>query len=99
MSGKYSRDKGVRGEQDMVKRLGGSAKRVGVSYKTSAADVETDFAVYQVRNKTIGGSEIASELIRLAVESPQKHHYVTFKVKGKWYIAETEKQHVGDHGE
>jgi len=97
--GKFSRDKGKRGELDLVHRLGGSARRTGHSYIATPVDVETDFAVYQVRNKTIGGSEIAFELNRLAAVAPQKNQYVTFKVKGKWYIAESLSQHKNDHGE
>jgi hypothetical protein len=94
-----SRRKGKVGELDVVHRLGGSAKRVGHSYIATPVDVETNFAVYQVRNKTIGGSEIALELARLEAVAPSKNAYVVFKVKGKWYLAETMTQHVGDHGD
>ena len=97
--GKYSRDKGKRGELDLKKKLGGSAKRVGISYLATPVDVESDFAVYQVKNYTVGGSLIADYLARLAALAPTKNHYVSFKVKGKWYIAETLEQHTGDHGE
>ena len=97
--GKYSRDKGKRGELDLAHRLGGSARRTGHSYIATPVDVETDFAVYQVRNKTIGGSEIAYELGRLEALVPEKNSYIAFKVKGKWYIAESLRQHNGDHGE
>jgi len=97
--GKYSRDKGKRGELDLVHKLGGSARRTGHSYIATPVDVESDFAVYQVRNRTIGGSEIAYELGRLKAVAPTKNAYVAFKVKGKWYIAETLEQHKGDHGE
>ena len=96
--GKFSRDKGKRGELDLVHRLSGSARRVGHSYIASPVDVESDFAVYQVRNKTIGGSEIAYELGRLEALT-EKNAYVAFKVKGKWYVAETLGQHVDDHGD
>ena len=94
-----SRNKGKRGELDLVHKLGGSAKRTGHSYIATPIDVQTDFAVYQVRNKTIGGSEIALELGRLEVIAPTKNAYVAFKVKGKWFIAESLRQHQGDHGE
>jgi hypothetical protein len=97
--GKFSRDKGKRGDLDVVNKLGGSARRVGRSYVPSQADVETDFAVYQVKNKTIGGSAIAGELHRLALALPEKNTYVVFKVKGKWYVAEAMGQHVGDYGD
>ena len=99
MSNGKSRDKGTRGELDMVHRLGGSARRVGYSYICTPVDVQTDFAVYQVRNKTIGGSEIAYELGRLQAVAPELNQYVAFKVKGKWYIAESLEQHEIDHGD
>lgn len=97
--GKYSRDKGLRGERDLTHRLGGSAKRTGYAFM-SAPDVTTDFAVYSVKNKTIGGSTILDELLKLQRLAPQKHHYVAFKPKhGTWVIAELLEQHIGDHGE
>ena len=72
MSNGKSRAKGKRGELDVVNKLGGSAKRVGHSFVESLADVETDFAVYQVKNKTIGGSAIAWELQRLELALPER---------------------------
>ena len=98
MSNGKSRAKGKRGELDVVNKLGGSARRVGHSYVASPADVESDFALYQVRNRTIGGSEIASLLQSLEAIT-RKNAYVVFKVKGKWYVAETLGQHVDDHGD
>ena len=99
MSNGKSRDKGKRGELDVVHKLGGSARRVGHSFVSSPADVESDFAWYQVRNKTIGGSEIAREMQRLEALAGEKNAYVAFKVKGKWYVAESLGQHVDDHGD
>ena len=102
MSNGKSRAKGKRGELEVVARLSGSAKRIGISYVSSVADVETDFARYQVKNKSrIGGSEIASvlNLLEVTTEPLGKNAYVVFKVKGKWYIAESLGQHVDDHGD
>ena len=99
MSNGKSRAKGKRGELDVVKKLGGSARRVGHSFVPSVADVETDFAVYQVKNKTIGGSSIVQELRRLELIAPEKNTYVVFKVKGQWVVAEFLEQHVDDHGD
>ncbi len=96
--GRFSRDKGKRGELDVARKLGGSAKRIGHSYVTSPADVETDFALYQVRNRTIGGSEIARELGSLQAVA-DKNTYVVFKARGRWYVAESLGQHVDDHGD
>jgi len=99
MSNGKSRLKGKRGELDIVHRLGGSARRTGHSYIATPVDVQTDFAVYQVRNKTIGGSEVAYELDRLRAVAPELNCYVAFKVKGKWYLAESLEQHEIDHGD
>ena len=99
MSNGKSRAKGKRGELGVMHKLGGSAKRVGGhSFVSSPGDVETDLAIYQVKNNTVGGSEIALELRRLEAIT-QKNTYVVFKVKGKWYVAETLGQHVDDHGD
>jgi len=97
--GKYSRDKGKRGELDLMHKLGGTAKRVGHSYIATPVDLETDFAVFQVKNHTVGGATIADYLRRLQALAPTKNQYVAFKFKGKWYIAETLEQHKDDHGE
>lgn len=94
-----SRAKGKRGELDVVHKLGGSAKRTGHSYIATPVDVETAFAVYQVRNRTIGGSEIVRELGRLETLAPSKNAYVIFKVRGKWYLGESLTQHTADHGD
>jgi len=99
MSDGKSRAKGKRGELDLVHRLGGSARRVGHSYIATPVDVQTDLAVYQVRNKTIGGSEIAFELGRLRAVAPGLNQYIAFKVKGNWVIAESLEQHERDHGD
>ena len=108
MSNGKSRAKGKRGELDVVNKLGGSARRVGHSFVSSPTDVESDLAFYQVKNRTIGGTQIAFLLGRLeAVTVEQaitsglikKNSYVVFKVKGKWYVAESMGQHVDDHGD
>lgn len=97
--GKYSRDKGKRGELDVKNRLGGSAKRTGHAFQ-AAADVITAFAAYSVKNKTIGGGTILSELRRLQALEPGRNRYVVFKPKpGVWVVAELIEQHVGDHGD
>jgi len=97
--GKYSRDKGKRGELDVKNRLGGSAKRTGHSFQPTA-DVITNFAAYSIKNKTIGGGTILSELRKLQGLEPGRNHYVVFKpVRGVWVVAELLEQHVGDHGD
>ncbi len=97
--GKYSRDKGKRGELDVKNKLGGSAKRTGHSFQPTP-DVVTNFAVYSIKNKTIGGGTILSELRKLQALEPGRNHYVVFKPKpGVWVVAELIQQHVGDHGD
>lgn len=99
MTNGKSRRKGKVGELDIMHRLGRTARRKGHSYIATPVDVESDFAVYQVRNRTIGGSTIAYELRRLKAVAPGKNQYVTFKVQGKWYAAEELSQHIADHGD
>ncbi len=97
--GKYSRDKGKRGELDVVHKLGGSAKRTGHAFQP-APDAVTNFAAYSIKNKTIGGGTILSELRKLQVMEPGRNHYVVFKpLRGVWVVAELLTQHVGDHGD
>ena len=79
-------------------KLRGSARRVGHSYVATPVDVETDFACYSVKNRTIGGSTIALELGKLEGLT-EKGVYVAFKVRGKWFIAESLRQHIDHHGE
>lgn len=94
-----SREKGKRGELDLTHRLAGSARRTGHAF-VSKPDITTDFAIYSVKNKTLGGSAIYDELIKLQAQAPQHHHYVAFKPRrGKWIIAELLEQHHGDHGD
>jgi len=97
--GKYSRDKGKRGELDVKNKLGGSAKRTGHSFQP-APDVVTNFAAYSIKNRTIGGASILSELRKLQALEPGRNHYVAFKpVRGVWVVAELLTQHVDDHGD
>jgi len=94
-----SRAKGKRGELDVVDKLGGSAKRTGYSFQP-APDVVTNFATYSIKNRTIGGATILSELRKLQVLEPKRNHYVVFKpARGVWVVAELLTQHVGDHGD
>lgn len=94
-----SRAKGKRGELDIKHRLGGSAKRTGHAF-LPAPDVLTNFAAYSVKNKTIGGGTILSELRKLQGLEPGRNHYVIFKpARGVWVVAELLTQHVGDHGD
>ncbi len=99
MSNGKSRAKGKRGELDVVHKLGGSAKRTGHSFQP-APDVVTNFAAYSIKNRTIGGAAILSELRKLQELEPRRNHYVVFKPgRGVWVVAELLTQHVGDHGD
>jgi len=98
MSNGYSRNKGRRGELAVKAKLGGSAKRTGHSFQP-APDITTNFAVYSVKNKTIGGATILSELRKLEGLKPELNHYVVFKPsRGIWLVAELLTQHIADHG-
>jgi len=93
-----SRRKGKVGELDFGHRLG-TGKRTGHAFLPNP-DWTTDFAVYSVKNRTLGGGTILSELEKLQKQAPEHHHYVAFKAKrGTWVIAELLSQHRDDHGE
>lgn len=99
MSNGRSRAKGKRGELDVVHKLGGSAKRTGHSFQATP-DAITSFAAYSIKNRTIGGATILSELRKLQELEPGRNHYVVFKPEsGVWLVAELIEQHVGDHGD
>ena len=99
MTNGKSRNKGKRGELDVKNKLGGSAKRTGHSFQP-APDVVTNFAAYSIKNRTIGGATILSELRKLQVLEPKRNHYVVFQpARGVWVVAEFLTQHVGDHGD
>lgn len=90
-----SRAKGKRGELSVARKLG--ARRTGYAFLPNP-DVTSAFAVYSVKNKSISGNTIISELEKLQRQAPQHNHYVVFKpTRGKWVIAELLDQHIGDH--
>ena len=94
-TGRYSRNKGKRGELDLVHRIPG-AKRVGISFKKSIVDIEWPRGVAQVKNHSrIGGTTIAELLDELSRVS-DKRVYVIFKGKrGRWIVCQTLDQFLG----
>jgi len=96
MSNGFSRAKGKRGELDIAHKLGG--KRVGVAYLRSPVDVQTDFAVYQVRNRPMGATAIYDALKAMENVAPEKAKYVVIKpVRGVWICCEFLTQHQEHH--
>lgn len=90
--GKFSRDKGRRGELDLVHRIPG-AKRVGWCGVKTMVDVSWPGGVAQVKNCNVGGSAIDNNLQLLAEEVEGQQHYVIFKPKrGTWIIAQALEQ-------
>ena len=83
---KFSRSKGVRGEQFIAKAL--NAKRVGIAFKKTAIDVEGDYFVGQVRNCPQSSKEILDALIALEKEaSPTLRKFVFVKPRrGTWLV-------------
>ena len=97
MAGKFSRDKGRRGELDVLRKLGKKYKHTGVAYSDNP-DLTSEFAVISVKNKSVGGAAILAELIKLEAKASSKHHFVVFKAsRGTWLCAERLEQHIGDH--
>ena len=95
--GKFSREKGVRGERDVARRIPG-AKREGVSFKQTIVDVSWNGRkdVAQVKNKTIGGATITDNLEKLEKAEPKARHYVIFKCKGRWLVCQDLEQFLKD---
>lgn len=87
--GKFSREKGRRGEQEVARLIPG-AKRTGVCGAKTYCDVTWPSGVAQVKNTSaIGGAAITDNLEKLAEEAPKKHHYLIFKSKrGVWVICQ-----------
>lgn len=98
MTNGKSRAKGLRGERDIKKRLGG--QRVGVSYLQTPVDVDLGWAVVQVKNSSLGGTAIYDALKAMEAVTDEKiNKYVIFKPRrGNWIVAETLDQFRGDHG-
>ena len=98
MSNGHSRNKGYRGEREVVKLLGSKAERTGYA-GTDNPDVTTDFAIYSVKNQRVPISlNKAVELLRvLESKAPDKHHFVAVKVKHAYLIIERGTQHRDDH--
>ena len=63
---------------------------VGAMFVSSLVDVEDDYAHYQVKNSTIGGTKICDILLELEkVVKDGRKKYVAFKPKrGTWVICE-----------
>ena len=67
--------------------------RVGYSYLKTPVDVRIgDWAVLRIKNKMVDDATMAEELGRLKAVAPKMKAYVVFKVRGKWYCAETLEQ-------
>ena len=97
--GKFSREKGRRGELNIAHKLGG--KRVGVAFASTPVDVVTDFADYQVKAYAVGSGTIL-ECLEAMSRQPDavKPRFVVFKPKrGQWLVACTLEQHIELHGD
>lgn len=98
MTNGKSRRKGLRGERDITKRLGG--KRVGVAYLKNPVDVDLGWAVLQVRNRSLGGAAIYDAIKAMEIVTAKDiNRFVVFKAKpGNWIVCETIEQFEADHG-
>ena len=87
--GKPSRDKGARGEREVLAILGKeNFKRTGYA-GVSSPDVSSDWCVVSVKNKAVPISlkKALQEIITLEAQEPNKEHYVAVKVaRGKYLI-------------
>lgn len=96
--GKKARDKGRRGEQDVVnilRRKYPDVKRVGYSFIKSLIDVQWEDNVAQVKNRNISGNMIATILDELKKTTEGKKCWVIFKPRrGQWLICQSLNQYV-----
>uniref|UniRef100_A0A6M3KHK1 Uncharacterized protein n=1 Tax=viral metagenome TaxID=1070528 RepID=A0A6M3KHK1_9ZZZZ len=95
---KFSRDKGVRGERLIARKLHG--KRIGVAFASTPVDVVTDFADYQVKNYPLSSGAILDALKAMARQpgSDGRSRFVVWKPRrGTWLIVETMEQHIDHH--
>ena len=86
--GKMSRNKGSRGEREVLALLGSDFKRTGYA-GISNPDLSSDWACVSVKNKAIPISlkKALQEIITLEAQEPTKEHYIVVKVaRGKWLI-------------
>jgi len=84
--GKMSRNKGSRGEREIVKLIPGF-KRTGYA-GVSNPDVSSSWAVVSVKNKAVPISlkKALQEIILLEAQAPDKEHYVAVKVNHKYLL-------------
>jgi hypothetical protein len=89
-----SRVKGKVNELEVARAVGG--KRIGYLHE-SKADVITPYAAYQVKaDKRITWPELARELDNLETECLRDKNFLAVKkVRGRWFIIETLRQHIG----
>ena len=87
MAGKMSRDKGSRGEREVLALLGSDFKRTGYA-GISNPDVSSSWACVSVKNKAVPISlrKALLEIITLEAQEPSKEHYVAVKVNHTWLV-------------
>jgi len=99
MAGRRSRDKGSRGEREVLAILGKDKfKRTGYA-GVSSPDISSSWCVVSVKNKVIPISlkKTLQEIITLEAQEPNLNHYVAVKVaRATWLIVERIEQFVGD---
>lgn len=96
--GRKPRDKGARGERDIVHLIPG-AVREGKSFIKTLVDVSWNERkdVAQVKNYSVGGSTITRILEELQSIAPESKSHVIYKGKrGKWIICQTLEQYLGE---
>jgi hypothetical protein len=91
MGGRFSREKGKRGEREIAHLIPG-AKRTWQTVGSSKGIVDDAWpgAVCQTKNCDIGGTAIADNLGLLQEAAPEAKHYVIYKPRrGTWIVCMT----------
>jgi hypothetical protein len=91
--GKFSRDKGKRGELEAMHYLGGDFKRTGYA-GTDNPDLSSSWALISVKNlaSPLSLNRCLDELAKLETQDTTKEHFVMIKVNHVWLIVQTAEQ-------
>ena len=98
MAGRRSRDKGSRGEREVLASLAkDNFKRTGYA-GVSNPDLTSDWSCISVKNKAVPISlkKALQEIITLEAQEPNVNHYVAVKVEHHWLIVQRIEQFRND---
>ena len=85
--GKFSRDKGARGEREVKAILGSGFERTGYA-GVDSPDLTSEWCILSVKNTDtpISLKRALKEIIHLEAQKPKLRHYVAVKVAPATYL-------------